>query len=139
MGGWPAAWRGRGEDCQLRRAFARDFFAVFLPVALVFLAVFLAVLLTLAADFAAVFLAARPAGFFALDLRPAEWLAAFFERPAPAVAAFPAFDFAAFAFRGLPAVAACRAFAARLRRGAAAAAGGTISGSETRPSAASGT
>jgi hypothetical protein len=76
--------------------------------------------------------------FLPVDLRPTDWLAAFFERFAPAVPAFAAFDFLALAFVARATVAVRRAVAARFRRGGAAATGGTISGSETRPSAASG-
>jgi hypothetical protein len=105
----------------------------------VFLVAFLTAFLALAADL----VVAWPAGFLLIDflpvdLRPTDWLAAFFERLARAAPAFAAFDFPALAFVALATVAVCRAFAARFRRGGAAATGGTISGSETRPSAASG-
>jgi hypothetical protein len=106
--------------------------------------VFLADLLALAANFAAFFVAARFAGFlldfWLADFRPAERLAAFFERVAERLALdAPAFDCSALAFVALRGAAVRRVLVARLGRGGSAAAGGTISGSETRPSAASGT
>ena len=131
-----------GPTGHARRVLPRDRFAVCLAAA--FRVVFLVAFLTLAADFDADFLAVRPAGFLLLDflaadLRPTDWLAAFFERLARGAPAFEAFDFLALAFVALATVAVRRAFAARFRRGGAAATGGAISGSETRPSAASGT
>ena len=106
--------------------------------------VFLADLLALAAEFAAFFLAAGVAGFrldfWVADFRPAERLAVFFARFADRLAlAAPAFAFPALAFVALGAEAARLVLVARLRRGGAAATGGTISGAEPRPAAASGT
>jgi len=104
----------------------------------------LAISLALAAGFVADFLAARLAGLLLLDFLPADFramdrLAAFFERLARVAPAFEAFDFPTFAFVALAVVALRRLFPARFRRAGAAVTGGTISGSETRPSAASGT
>ena len=105
---------------------------------------FLAIFLALAADFVADFLAVRLASFLLLEFLPADFRAmdrpaAFFERLARVAPAFEAFDFPTFAFVALAVVALRRLFPARFRRAGAAVTGGTISGSETRPSAASGT
>ena len=102
----------------------------------------MAIFLALAADFVADFLAVRLAGFLLLepaDFRAMDRLAALFERLARATPAFEAFDFPTFAFVALAVVPLRRLFPARFRRAGAAATGGTISGSETSPSAASGT
>jgi len=90
----------------------------------VFFVAFLVVFLALAADL----VVARPAGFLLLgflpvDLRPADWPAAAFERFARVVASFAAFDFLALAFVALATVAVRRAFATRFRDGGATARG----------------
>ncbi|OCK61998.1 hypothetical protein LMTR3_29515 [Bradyrhizobium sp. LMTR 3] len=113
---------------QARRALLRDFFAVaFAPLAVLLAGLDFWLLDFLAADLFAVFLALRACAvrvLAALDL---------------AVRDLAVRDLAAPAFLGLAAGALRRCFVARFRRAGAAAVGGTISGSDTRPSAASGT
>jgi hypothetical protein len=115
-------------SCQARRAF----FCVFFDVVF-FGVVFFALL---AADLGA--LAFLLPDFLPLDFLLAAFFAAAFVVPVFAVLLFAVLALAALPFVALAAGALRGFFAARFRRADAAATGGTIKGSDTRPSAASG-